>query len=355
MKKLLCVLLSGLLLMLPIAACSRNDGESNTAEGKTIVHFLNWGDYIDPETIPMFEEENPDIKVKMTTVPSNEEMYVIATTEGTQIDVVVPSEYMIQRLMIEDELAELDTARMENFPYVKDFAATTDYDPQAKYSIPYTWGTFGIMYNSTLVDEEIDSWDCLFDPKYAKQIMMYDSIRDSVGVALLELGYDINTTSQKELDEAAELLIKQKPLVLAYGTDDLRMSMVNGSAALSVIYSGDAAYSMMDNEDLRYVVPKEGANIFVDGLCILKSTDVYDASLRFLDFLCRPDIAGRNANYTGYSTPIEAAKEYIDEELLENEAFNTPAEALEKCVYYKHLTKEVLRLYEDTWMKVKVA
>lgn len=349
-KKLLCVILSIVFIAVFALGCS-----DTQADGRKVVHFLNWGDYIDPDTIPLFEEENPDIKVKMTTVPSNEEMYVIATTEGTQIDVIVPSEYMVQRLMVEDQLAKINTAAMENFQYVEEFAQTTDYDPKAEYSVPYTWGTFGIMYNETMVDEEIDSFEALFDPKYEKQIMMYDSIRDSVGVALLTLGYDINTTNQQELDEAAELLIEQKPLVLAYGTDDLRISMVNGSAALSVIYAGDAAYSMEDNEDLRYVIPKEGANIFVDAMCILKTTDAYDESLRFIDFMCRPDIAALNANYTGYSTPIEAAKEFIDEELLENEAFNPPEEWLENCVYYKHLEKQALRMYEDVWIKVKIA
>ncbi|MGI6152935.1 MAG: ABC transporter substrate-binding protein [Christensenellaceae bacterium] len=351
-KKALAMACAILLILALCTGCAEND---TVTGGKTVVHFLNWGDYIDPETIPLFEEEHPDITVKMTTVPSNEEMYVIATTEGTQIDVIVPSEYMIQRLMAEDQLAQIDTSSMENFGYVEEFAATTDYDPQAKYSIPYTWGTFGIMYNETMVDEEVDSWDILFDEKYAGQIMMYDSIRDSVGVALLKLGYDLNSQDADEIDAAADLLVAQKPLVLAYGTDDLRMSMVNGSAALSVIYSGDAAYSMVENEDLRYAIPDGGANIFVDAFCILKGTDAYDASLAFIDFLCRPDIAALNANYTGYSTPIDAAKPMIDEELMENEAFNPPIENLENCVYYKHIEKAVLRLYEDAWMKVKIA
>jgi len=351
MKKQLSLILIILLCAVMLLGCA----QSETADGKTVVHFLNWGDYIDPETIPMFEAENPDITVKMTTVPSNEEMYVIATTEGTQIDVIMPSDYMIQRLMLEDQLAEIDTAAMENFQYVEEFTSTVSYDPYGQFSIPYSWGTFGIMYNIALTGEEINSWDSLFDPKYKGQIMMYDSIRDSVGVGLLTLGYDLNTETPVQIDEASDLLVAQKPLVLAYGTDDIRISMVNGSAALSVMYAGDAAYSMMDNEDLRYAIPQEGANIFVDSMCILKSTDAYDASLRFIDFMCRPDIAAQNANYTGYSTPEPAAKEFIDEEMLENYAFNPPEEDLVNCTYYTHLPKEVLRLYEDAWMKVKIA
>lgn len=351
MKKIISLILTGAMLVFMGAGCASTE----TADGRTIVHFLNWGDYIDPEVIPMFEEENPDIKINMTTVPSNEEMYVIATTEGTQIDVVVPSEYMIQRLMLEDRLAEIDHSKMENYRYVEDFVKTCTYDPTGKYSIPYTWGTFGLLYNIEMTGGEIDSWDALFDPKYKNQILMYDSIRDSVGLALIKLGYSINTHSQQELDEAADLLVRQKPLVLAYGTDDLRMTMTNGSAALAPMYAGDAAYSMADNEDLRYVIPKEGANIFVDGMCILKTTDAYDASLRFLDFMMRPDIAARNAEYTGYSTPEDAALALVDPELLENNAFNPPKEDLVKCEYYEHLDKSILRMYEDAWMKVKIA
>ena len=351
MKKFFCVLLAGLLLTVPLCGCAANE----TADGRTVVHFLNWGDYIDPTVIPLFEEENPDIKINITTVPSNEEMYVIATTEGTQIDIIVPSEYMIQRLMLEDRLAELDHSKMENYKYVEDFVKTCTYDPTGQYSVPYTWGTFGLLYNIEMTGEEIDSWDALFDPKYENQILMYDSIRDSVGLALIELGYSINTKNQQELDEAAELLIEQKPLVLAYGTDDLRMTMINGSAALAPLYAGDAAYCMMDNPDLRYVIPREGANIFVDGMCILNTTDVYDAALRFIDFMMRPDIAALNAEYNCYSTPEDAALELVDPELLENTAFNPPKEDTENCEYYEHLEMNILRMYEDAWMKVKIA
>lgn len=351
MKKISSLILICAVLVLMGAGCA----STVTADGRTVVHFLNWGDYIDPEVIPLFEAENPDIKVSMTTVPSNEEMYVIATTEGTQIDVMVPSEYMIQRLMLEDRLAEIDHSKMENYQYVEDFVQTCTYDPEGQYSLPYTWGTFGLMYNIKMTGEEIDSWDALFDPKYKNRILMYDSIRDSVGLALIKLGYSINTQNQQELDEAAELLVQQKPLVLAYGTDDLRMTMTNGSAALAPMYAGDAVYSMVDNEDLRYVVPEEGANIFVDGMCILKTTDAYDASLRFLDFMMRPDIAALNAEYTGYSTPEDAALELVDPEMLENYAFNPPNEDLVNCEYYEHLDKSILRMYEDAWMKVKIA
>ncbi len=356
MKKITLVLAITMIAMAFLGGCASSGGANASGSGgKTVVNFLNWGDYIDPDVIPSFEAENPDIKINMTTVDSNEAMYVTTSTEGSQIDVVLPSEYMIQRMMQEDMLAEMDTASMENYQYVEDFTQRTcDYDPEGKYSLPYSWGTFGLIYNETMA-QDVDSWDALFDPQYSGKILMYDSMRDSLGVGLIKLGYSLNSESQAEIDAAADLLIEQKPLVLAYGTDDLRMSMVNGSAALAVMYAGDAAYSMQDNPDLRYVIPKEGANIFVDAMCILKTTDVYDEALRFVDYMLKPEIAAKNAEYTGYSTPEEAALEYISAEMKDNYAFNPPAEDLVICEYYKHLDQDVLKLYEEAWLRVKAA
>lgn len=341
-----------LALILVFAGCS-------DSTGRKTVRVLNWGDYVDPRIVSIFEEENPDIKLSMTTTDSNEAMYVTAATEGTQIDVVIPSEYMIQRMMKEGMLARLDHELLPNYKYVADFTKTRcGYDPQGEYSVPYAWGTFGILYNEELVSEAPDSWSALFDPKYKGSILMYDSIRDSIGTALLQLGYSINTTNDEEISEASELLIDQKPLVLAYGTDDLRMSMTNGSAALAVMYAGDAVYAMEDNDSLRYVVPREGANIFVDSMAVLGSTDVYDESLRFINFMLRPDIAGMNAAYTGYSTPEEAALPYVEEEapdLLENNAFLPDEGELLNCEYYVPLSREDMKKYELAWLEVKVA
>lgn len=356
LRKLALIALCVLLAAVPAAACA---GPSSTASGQSIVRVLNWGDYIDPSVIGLFEEENPDIKLSMTTTDSNEAMYVTASTEGTQIDVVIPSEYMIQRMMNEQMLAPLDHALLPNYSYVAEFTKTMcGYDPEGEYSVPYAWGTFGILYNADLVNEAPDSWEVLFDPEYAGSILMYDSIRDSIGTALLRLGYSINTTDPEEIAEASQMLIDQKPLVLAYGTDDLRMSMANGSAALSVMYAGDAVYAMEDNDSLQYVIPKEGANIFVDSFAVLASTDVYDESLRFINFMLRPDIAALNATYTGYSSPEPAAVELIAEdapELMDNPAFVPDPESLVACQYYVPLSREDMKKYELAWLEVKVA
>lgn len=348
MKKTLLLTVCVLLLAVTAAGCGSNS--------QTTVNFLNWGDYIDPDVIPMFEEENPDIKINMTTVDSNEAMYVATSTEGSKIDVALPSEYMIQRMMAEDMLAALDASKMDNIRHVLEFAADNcDYDPDCGYSAPYSWGTFGVIYNETMVDGAVDSWDVLFDEAYAGKILMYDSMRDSLGVALIRQGDSLNSKDKAEIDAAADMLIAQKPMVLGYGTDDLRMSMANGSAAVGVMYAGDAAYSMIDNPDLKYVIPSEGANIFVDALCILKNTANYDAALRFVDFMMRPDIAAKNAEYTGYSTPEYDALEFISPDMLANYAFNPPAADLEHCEYYEHLEPDVLKLYEEAWVRVKTA
>lgn len=320
--------------------------------GKTIVQFLNWGDYIDMDVIEQFQNENPDIQINMTTVPSNEEMYIVATTQGSDVDVVVPSDYMVERLAAEGCLAAVDASRMENYKYVEDFKSKYTFNGSDEYAVPYSWGTFGILYNSKMVSAPVDSWGNLWDENYKGKILMYDSIRDTMGVALKYLGYSMNSRDESQLNEAAELLILQKPLVLAYGTDDIRMSMINNSAALATVYAGDAIYCMADNPDLKYVLPKEGANIFVDNLCIMKDSDVYDAALKFVDFLCRPEIAAKNSAYTGYSTPEKDALSYMDDSLTENNAYNPSDEELANVEFYQYLGED-LHLYEDAWMKVK--
>ena len=357
MKKVLCLICSVALAAVFVTACGGENGDTQTAEGsgeQTVVRFLNWGDYIDTDTIAQFEEENPDIKIEMTTVPSNEEMYVVASTEGTDIDLICPSEYMTQKMIKEDLLAPIDTSKMENYKYVQDYAENYSYEGSLEYAVPYSWGTFGIVYNKTMVDEPIDSYGVLFDEKYAGKILMYDSMRDTIGIALKYLGYSMNSTDQAEIDEATDLLIAQKKdgIVLAYGTDDIRMSMANGSAAIALLYAGDAVYTHMDNEDIEYVIPKEGANIFVDNFCILKNTDCYDATLKFIDFLCQPEIAYKNAAYTGYSTPCAEATEMFGEEFTSLNSFNPSDDELKNVEYYKDLGED-LKIYENAWIKIK--
>ncbi len=331
---------------MPLSGCGKS--------GKTTLYILNWGEYLEPDLIGEFEKANPDIKVNYTTTTSNEEMYTVAATEGTKIDLLFPSDYMVERMIKEDLLAELDLKNIPNFQYVEEVSKTRTFDPESSYSIPYMMGTVGIVYNTKLVDEEVTSWGILWEEQYKKKIIMYDSIRDSIMVALAYLGYDINTTNEDELAEAEALLIEQKDLVLSYGTDNIKDDMVGGSIALAVDYSGAAVTAIAENSDLAYVVPEEGSNVWVDNAVVLKTSAHKEAAERFINFLCDPEVAARNAEYIGYTTPNKAAEEFMDEELLSNPAYVIGSDVLKRCEYYVDLG-EGLTLYNDVWMRVKTA
>lgn len=349
MKKIIALALC----LIMVLACLSFSGCSSSGD-VTELFVLNWGEYLDPDLIAQFEAENKDIKIKYSTTTSNEEMYTVCATEGTKIDITVPSDYLVERFIKEDLIAELDLNNIPNFKYVEKVSGTRTFDPQSKYSIPYMMGTVGIVYNTKLVDDTVDSWEILWNEKYSKNIMMYDSIRDSMMVALCLKGYDINTTDKAQLEEAGLLLEKQKPLVLSYGTDNIKSDMVAGARALAVDYSGAAVAAITENPDLNYVVPKEGSNVWVDNLVVLKSSPHKEAAERFINFLCDPEVSAKNSEYIGYTTPNEAAMEYLDPELLNNPAYVITDDVLARCTYFKDLGDD-LQLYNDIWMKIKTA
>lgn len=346
MKRMISLLLALLLAAALLCSCSGG--------AKTTLYLLNWGEYLDPDLITEFEDQNPDIKVKMTTTTTNEEMYTVCATEGTKIDIVIPSDYLVERFIAEDLLAELDFSNIPNFKYVEKAAQNRTFDPENKYSVPYFIGTVGIVYNTKLVDDPVDSWEILWNEKYSKKIMMYDSIRDSIMVTLAYLGYDINSVNPDELAEAGELLLKQKPFVRGYGADNIKEDMIGGSVALAVDYSGSAVQAIMENEDLAYVVPKEGSNVWMDNFVVLKSSANKEAAERFINFMCDPKVAARNSEFVGYTTPNEAALEYVDEEFTSNSAYTIPDDVLERCKYFKDLGDN-MQLYNDVWMKIKTS
>ena len=346
MKRIFSLLLALLLVAALLCSCSGG--------AKTTLYLLNWGEYFDPDLITEFEDQNPDIKVKMTTTTTNEEMYTVCATEGTKIDIVIPSDYLVERFIAEDLLAELDFSNIPNFKYVEKAAQNRTFDPENKYSVPYFIGTVGIVYNTKLVDDPVDSWEILWNEKYSKKIMMYDSIRDSIMVTLAYLGYDINSVNPDELAEAGELLLKQKPFVRGYGADNIKEDMVGGSVALAVDYSGAAVQAIMENEDLAYVVPKEGSNVWMDNFVVLKSSANKEAAERFINFMCDPQVAARNSEFVGYTTPNEAALEYVGEEFTSNSAYTIPDDVLERCKYFKDLGDN-MQLYNDVWMKIKTS
>jgi len=336
-------LLGGLLLLtLILSGCSSN---------KETLYVYNWGDYMDESIIAEFEKET-GIKVVYDTFATNEDMYVKIKSGGSSYDLIFPSDYMITRMRDEGMLEKINLANVPNFKYIDDRFKGQDYDPNNEYSIPYMWGTVGILYNTTMVDDPVDSWDILWNPKYRKQILMLDSQRDAIGVALIKLGYSLNSTDPKQISEAGELLKQQKPLVLAYALDEIKDKMVSGEAALALVWSGDAIYAMQSNPDLDYAIPKEGTNLWFDGMAIPKGAKNKAAAEKFIDFLCRTEIAFRNADYTGYATPHVEARELLDPEIRNNKAAYPDDEDLVNVEVFVSLG-EVLKEYDRVWTEVK--
>ena len=322
MKKFIALLLCGILTATALTGC----GSSSAAGENGEVIVYNWGEYIDPDTITMFEEET-GIKVVYDEFETNEIMYPKVETGASEYDVICPSDYMISKMIENDLLSELN---FDNMPNAKAnigeqyWEQSKGFDPENKYSVPYCWGTVGILYNKTMVEEPVDSWSILWDEKYADSILMQDSVRDAFAVALKDLGYSLNSTNIKELTEAKDLLVTQKPLVQAYVVDQVRDKMIGGEAALGVIYSGEAIFTQRENSDLEYVIPKEGTNVWIDSWVIPKNAEHKENAEKFINFLCRPDIALMNFDYITYSTPNEAARELIEDEDLKNSPIAFP-------------------------------
>ena len=323
--------------------------------GTNQVIVYNWGEYLDPEVITLFEKET-GINVVYEEFETNEIMYPKVQSGAIAYDVVCPSDYMIQRMIENDLLAELN---FDNIPNVKNigqeyFKQSRQFDSENKYSVPYCWGTVGILYNKTMVDEPIDSWSVLWDEKYIDNILMQDSVRDAFAVALKYKGHSLNSTDLDELEEAKELLIEQKPLVQAYVIDQVRDKMIGNEAAIGVIYSGEAIYTQLENPNLEYVIPKEGSNVWIDSWVIPKDAKHKENAEAFINFLCRPDIAKMNFDYITYSTPNTAARELIEDPAIRNSKIAFPdASELERCETFQFLGDKNDAIYNKLWREIK--
>ena len=343
------------LLVLAVTAGGIYYSFQGQKRSKQKVIVYNWGEYLDPEVITMFEEET-GIDVIYEEFETNEIMYPKVQSGAIAYDVVCPSDYMIQKMLDNGLLAEIN---FDNVPNLKNIGQrymdkSREFDPENKYSVPYCWGTVGILYNKTMVDEPIDSWSILWDDKYRDNILMQDSVRDAFGVTLKYLGYSLNSTDLDELTEAMNLLIVQKPLVQAYVIDQVRDKMIGNEAAIGVIYSGEAIYTQNENPDLEYVIPKEGSNIWIDSWVIPKNAEHKENAEAFINFLCRPDIALMNFDYITYSTPNTAARELIEDEDIRNSKIAFPDDSeLEHCETFHYLGDEADAVYMDLWNKVK--
>lgn len=323
--------------------------------GTNQVIVYNWGEYLDPEVITLFEKET-GINVVYEEFETNEIMYPKVQSGAIAYDVVCRSDYMIQRMIENDLLAELN---FDNIPNVKNigqeyFKQSRQFDSENKYSVPYCWGTVGILYNKTMVDEPIDSWSVLWDEKYIDNILMQDSVRDAFAVALKYKGHSLNSTDLDELEEAKELLIEQKPLVQAYVIDQVRDKMIGNEAAIGVIYSGEAIYTQLENPNLEYVIPKEGSNVWIDSWVIPKNAKHKENAEAFINFLCRPDIAKMNFDYITYSTPNTAARELIEDPAIRNSKIAFPdASELERCETFQFLGDKNDAIYNKLWREIK--
>lgn len=356
MKKLIALMACVLLVVPVLTGCGKSSAGENGQ-----VYVYNWGEYIDPETITMFEEET-GIDVIYDEFDTNEDMYPKVAAGAAQYDVICPSDYMIQRMIANDMLQELN---FDNMPNAKAnigaqyYEQAKDFDPENKYCVPYCWGTVGILYNTSMVDEPVDSWSILWNEKYADNILMQRSVRDLFMVSLKLNGFSMNTLDKNELEIAKNSLIKQRPLVQAYVIDQVRDKMIGGEAALGVIYSGEAIFTQRENPDLAYVIPKEGTNVWIDGWVIPKNAPNKENAEKFIDFMCRGDIALMNFEFITYSTPNTAAQALIEDEDIRNSEIAFPDLSkynnLEFFIYlgeegdelYNQLYKEVLTDLED--------
>lgn len=351
MKKGIAMVLCGALLATTaLTGCGSTSGENGE------VYVYNWGEYIDPEVITMFEEET-GIKVIYDEFETNESMYSKVEAGASTYDVICPSDYMIEKMLAHDLLQELNFDNMPNAVTnigAEYYEQAAGFDPENKYCVPYCWGTVGILYNKTMVNEPVTSWSILWDEEYKDSILMQDSVRDLFMVALKLKGYSMNTLNETELQEAKQLLIEQKPLVQAYVIDQVRDKMIGGEAALGVIYSGEALYTQQQNPDLEYVIPSEGTNVWIDGWVIPKNAQNKENAEKFIDFLCRPEIALMNFEYITYPTPNTAAKELIEDDSLKNSETVFPdLSNYNNLEVFNYLGEEGDELYNNLWKEIK--
>ena len=344
---------------------SDNNSGSSNGSGKRVVNVCSWGEYIDEDLIYKFEDET-GIKVNYQTAESNEALYSLLKTGAGDYDVIVPSDYMIARLIDEGMLAELNYDNIPNYAKIGDQYKSLSFDPDNKYTVPYTWGTLGIIYNTTMVDGDIDSWDAMFDEKYAGNVLMIRNSRDALAAALLDLGYDINTTDESQIREAYQLLAdaKSKGVYQSFVMDEVFGKMEGSNAAIAMYYAGDYLTMLDNNPDLKFVVPKEGSNWFVDAMCVLKTAQHKEEAEAWINFIASTESNLANMDYIGYASPnLEALEGYpayyeetygepLDEERYEIMA--APDEVLARCELYTNLPADTLTLYNDLWTELGI-
>lgn len=351
---LLAALLASTALLSGCGSGNGSDSGSAAVSTGREVNVCSWGEYIDTDLIDQFEEET-GIKVHYSTTESNETLYSLLKTGGSTYDVVVPSDYMLSRLIEEGMLEELDYSNIPNYELVGEEYKHLPCDPDNRYSVAYTWGTTGIIYNTKMVKEPVDSWSILWDETYKGEILMIDNPRDAFAVALSYLGYSLNTTDQGELMEAYDLLVEQKDILQAYVMDQIFDKLEGGEAAMGVYYAGDFLSMKENNPDLAFAIPKEGANFFVDAMCVPKGARNKTEAEEWMNFMCTYDASMANLDYIWYGSPLpQVMEDYVAELDEETAAVLNPSEdALRRCEMFVNLPKEILSLYDELWVQLK--
>ncbi len=338
---------------------------SHATGSRPVVNVCSWGEYIDEALIEQFEERT-GIRVNYQTAESNEALYSLLKSGGADYDVVVPSDYMIGRLIEEDMLEKLDYSQIPNFSEIDSRFQNLSYDPANEYTVPYAWGTLGIIYNTAMVDGEITSWSALYDEKYAGSVLLINNSRDAIGEALLYLGYSVNTTDEEEIREAYDLIADANRRGVFQGRvmDEVFQKMEGGNAAIATYYAGDYISMLENNEDLAFVIPEEGSNWFVDAMCMLKGAPHQKEAHMWMNFIASTDANLANMDYIGYASPNREALErypaYYAERYGEEldpglyEIMAAPAEVLERCESYGNLPAATLNLYKNLWTQLGV-
>ncbi len=359
MRKIKALLLAAFTLVsLALPAGAAASEEEAAPKRNVTINVYNWGEYIANGTDDSMDVNSEftrrtGIDVNYTTYESNESLYSKLASGGGDYDIIIPSDYMVSKLIAENMLAKLDFSNIPNFQYIDEEFRNPDYDSKNEYSVPYTWGLVGVFYNTDYIDE-VTSWQSLWNPEYEGKILMFDNPRDAFGIAEIMLGYSLNTASADELRAAANLLKEQKPFVQAYVMDQIFDKMAGGEAWIAPYYSGDAAVLVEESENIGFAFPEEGTNYFIDAICIPATSDKKAEAEEYINFLCDPEISGANMDYVGYATPISAAKDYLSEEVVNNPMYYPDAATLAKTEVFVNLPDETNMLLDELWAEVKM-
>lgn len=354
LKKTVCLFISAMLAGTAALSLTGCTGGEDVQE----INVFNWGEYISNgedgsmDVIDEFEKRY-NVKVNYTNYETNEEMYNLLKNSNSSYDVIIPSDYMISKLIEEDMLCEINFDNIPNYSNIMDDYKNLPFDKDNKYSVPYSWGVVAMVYNTEMIDKKPDSWSALWNKDYSGNILMFNNSRDAMAIAMQLKGITPDVVTKDDIDVASDYLKEQKPLLKRYVMDQVFTEMEGDQAAIAPYYAGDIAMMMDNNEKLDYVLPKEGSNLFIDSMCIPKSSKNKELAEKFINFMIEGEVAKANAEYIGYSTPNTAAYELLDEDMKNNELIYPPQDYLDKCYYFSNLPDDVYNYMQEQFLQVQ--